>query len=277
MESRNPVLNREFAHPQYATFREPPPSAQNLQEMYDGGASTGRAAGVLTIDDVVVKTGILFVVLVAFAVVGWNVVAQSPLFVWLAALVAFGVGIAVSVRRTTSPPLVLLYAALEGLFLGGISRWYQDTTWYTSSGQATGQPQSNIVLQAVIGTFVAFGVMLLLYGSGRLRATPRFTKMLIGGIVAYLVIALASLVAALFGVGGGWGFYGVGGLGIALCVLGVALAAFTLVLDFDAIQKGVAAGLPERESWRAAFGLMVTLVWLYLELLRLLAILQRSN
>ena len=188
--------------------------------------------------------------------------------VWLAALVAFGLAMAVSFKRDSSPVLVVLYALFEGAFLGGISQWY--TQW----AEARSGTQSNIVLQAVIGTFTAFAVMLLLYRSGRLRATPRFTKMIMIGMFSYLGIAVVSLVAALFGVGGGWGFYGVGGLGLLLCAAGVALAAFSLVLDFDMIEKGVQAGLPERESWRAAFGLMVTLVWLYLELLRLLAILQ---
>ena len=94
--------------------------------------------------------------------------------------------------------------------------------------------------------------------------------------LAYFGIAIVNLVAALFGVGGGWGLAGTGGLGLLLCVAGVALASFSLVLDFDAIETGVAAGLPEKESWRAAFGLTVTLVWLYLEILRLLAILNRS-
>jgi uncharacterized YccA/Bax inhibitor family protein len=265
MQSRNPVLNREFANPQYATFHEAPPSAGQLQEMYDGPAGTTTARP-MTLDDVVVKTGIMFVVLVAAAVAGWNLVSTLPAIVWLAMLVAFGLAMAVIFKRNASPVLVLLYSAFEGLFLGGLSNWYA-----LYAGHGTSDPQ--IVLQAVVGTFVAFGVMLLLYRSGRLRATPQFTRMMIGAMVSYLVIALASLVAALFGVGGGWGFYGVTGLGLLLCVVGVALAAFSLVLDFDMIERGVAARLPERESWRAAFGLMVTLVWLYLELLRLLAIL----
>jgi uncharacterized YccA/Bax inhibitor family protein len=265
MESRNPVLNREFADPQrYASFHEPPPSADQLQRMVDGPpVATGRT---MTLDDVVVKTGVMFVVLVATAVVGWNLVETSPVVVWVSALVAFGFAMAVIVKRDASQVLVLLYSAFEGLFLGGISRWYA-----LYAGHGTEDP--NIVLQAVVGTFVGFGVMLALYKSGRLRATPRFQRMLIGAMVSYLVIALASLVAAIFGVGGGWGFYGVTGIGLLLCVVGVGLAAFSLVLDFDMIERGVAAGLPERESWRAAFGLMVTLVWLYLELLRLLAIL----
>jgi uncharacterized YccA/Bax inhibitor family protein len=271
MESRNPVLNREFGQRQYATFHDAPPSNQTLQDMYDGpgrGAVDSRA---MTLDDVVVKTGILFTILVAAAVAGWYVVQQAPAFVFVAAIAAFVLGLVVSVRRTTSPPLIMLYAALEGFFLGGISWWSQS---YVEN--ATHQP-SNIVLQAVIGTMVAFGVMLLLYKTGRLRATPRFQKMMMIAIVSYLGIAVVSLIASLFGVGGGWGFYGVGGLGLLLCAAGVGLAAFTLVLDFDMIEKGIAAGIPERESWRASFGLMVSLVWLYLELLRLLAILQGRN
>jgi uncharacterized YccA/Bax inhibitor family protein len=269
MESRNPVLSKEFSKQNLAGFHAAPPSDQTLQSMYDGpGQTAGR---VMTLDDVVVKTGILFTILVAAAVGGWYTIGTAPALVWVAAIAAFIVGMVVSVKRNSSPALIMLYAALEGFFLGGISLWYQN---YATA--ASGQP-SNIVLQAVIGTFVAFGVMLLLYKSGRLRATPRFQKMMMIAMVSYLGIAMVSLIGALFGVGGGWGFYGVGGLGLLLCAAGVGLAAFTLVLDFDAIEKGVAAGLPEAESWRASFGLMVSLVWLYLELLRLLAILQGRN
>jgi uncharacterized YccA/Bax inhibitor family protein len=101
--------------------------------------------------------------------------------------------------------------------------------------------------------------------------------MMMVALVSYLGIAVVSLISSFFGVGAGWGFYGVGGMGLLLCAAGVAVASFTLVLDFDAIERGVRAGLPERESWRAAFGLVVTLVWLYLELLRLLAILNSRN
>jgi len=276
MESRNPVLNREFANPQYAGFHDAPPTAAQLQGMYDGPAGTlpGAAVGAgdrMTIDDVIMKTGVLFVVLVAAAVAGWQLVDTSPAITWISMIVAFGLAMVVSFKRDASPALILLYALFEGAFLGGISRWYDV---YFSAVRGT---PSGIVLQAVIGTFTAFGVMLVLYRTGLLRATPRFQKMMWVAMLSYLGIALVSLVSALFGVGGGWGFYGVGGLGLLLCVAGVGLAAFTLVLDFDMIDKGVQAGLPERESWRAAFGLMVTLVWLYLELLRLLAILNSRS
>lgn len=265
MESRNPVLGREFGPngQAYAGFGAAPAATASvdagvLQDMYDRKTTTGQA---MTLDDVVVKTGLLFVVLLVGAVAGWQVVASAPWVLWVSVLVAFALAMVVSFKRVTSPPLILAYALFEGVFLGGISRYY-DAAF------------DGIVLQAVIGTFTAFGVMLVLYRTGVLRATPRFRKMMLVAMGSYLVIGLVSLVAALFGVGGGWGFYGVGGIGLLLCAVGVALAAFSLVLDFDTIERGVAARLPERDSWLAAFGLLVTLVWLYLELLRLLAILQ---
>jgi uncharacterized YccA/Bax inhibitor family protein len=271
MESRNPVLNREFSKANLAGFHQPPPSSQTLQDMYDGPGRIAASDRVMTLDDVVVKTWILFTILVAAAVGGWYAFQQHPVLVLVPMFVALGLGIAVSVKRDASPALIMAYAAFEGVFVGAISFYYQSYATLRS-----GQP-SNIVLQAVIGTFVAFGVMLLLYKTGRLRATPRFQKMMMIALVSYVGIALVSFVSSMFNVGGGWGFYGVGGMGLLLCAAGVALAAFTLVLDFDMIEKGIAAGVPERESWRASFGLMVSLVWLYLELVRLLAILQGRN
>ena len=259
MESRNPVLNREFGRD--GTAYTASVDAATLQQMYDRPSTTGRA---MSIDDVVVKTAALFALLVAAAVVGWNVVATAPALMWGSLIVAFVIGMVVSFKRTTNPALIMAYSVAEGFFLGGISQWYNAA-------------HNGIVLQAVIGTFAAFAVMLVLYKSGRLRATPRFTKMITIAMFSYLGIAVVSLFSSFFGVGGGWGFYGVGGIGILLCAAGVALAAFTLVLDFDAIEKGVQAGLPEKESWRAGFGLVVSLVWLYLELLRMLAILQGRN
>jgi uncharacterized YccA/Bax inhibitor family protein len=259
MESRNPVLNREFGRD--GTAYTASVDAATLHQMYDVPATTGRT---MSIDDVVVKTSALFALLVLAAVVGWNLVATAPALMWGSLIVAFVIGMVVSFKRTTNPALIMAYSVAEGFFLGGISQWYNAA-------------YNGIVLQAVIGTFSAFAVMLVLYKSGRLRATPRFTKMMTIAMFSYLGIAVVSLFSSFLGVGGGWGFYGVGGIGLLLCAAGVALAAFTLVLDFDAIEKGIAAGLPEKESWRAGFGLVVSLVWLYLELLRMLAILQGRN
>jgi len=238
------------------------PTAEDLQRMYDtAGPGTGR----MTLDDVIVKTGISFLLVVAGAVVGWNTAESIPML-WVGAmLVGLVLGLVNAFKKKVSPALVLAYALVEGVFLGGISFWYNTI--------AVNNGTEGIVQQAVLGTLVAFGVMLVLYRTRIIKVDGRFMKMFMVALISYGVIALASFVFAMFGGGGGWGFYGVDGIGILLCLVGVGLAAFSLVLDFEAISQAVRYGAPERESWRMAFGLLATLIWLYLELLRLLAIL----
>lgn len=269
METNNPVLAREATR--YATFGNRPVSPAQLEDMYNAPSAPGSLAATglarMTIHDVIVRTTAMFGILLVTAIISWNAVASAPWLVFVGLIGGIGLGLVNSFKREVSPPLILTYAAFEGVLLGGLS-------WLYNNYYGTGAGRANIVGEAVIGTLVAFGVMLALYASGRLRATPRFVKMMTVAFGAYFLIAIVSLVSALFGVGRGWGFYGVGGLGLLLCVAGVALAAFSLVLDFDMIERSIAAGLPEKEAWRMAFGLVVTLVWLYLELLRLLAILQ---
>jgi uncharacterized YccA/Bax inhibitor family protein len=223
----------------------------------------------MTLDDVLVKTGITLFVVIAFAAIGWVTAPTMPFLYFGAMILGLVLGLVNTFKKVVSPPLVLLYAAAEGIFLGGISYAYNQ--W------AIAIDYPNLVQQAVLGTLVAFVVMLVLYKSRLVKVNGTFAKIMMVAMVSYLVIAFASFIAALFGVGGGWGFYGVGGLGIALCAIGVALAAFSLMLDFEAITQGVRMGLPERESWRMAFGLMVTLIWLYLEILRFLAILASNR
>jgi len=133
-----------------------------------------------------------------------------------------------------------------------------------------------VVQQAILGTFSVFAVALFAYRSGRIRVTPKFRRMVIIGMMGYLAFSLVNLVFVLFGSGDGWGLRS-GWLGVAAGLIGVALASFSLVLDFDFIDKGVQNGIPVKYAWTAAFGLVVTLVWLYLELLRLLAILQGGD
>jgi uncharacterized YccA/Bax inhibitor family protein len=219
----------------------------------------------MTMDDVIVKTGLLFVTLVAGAYAGWNLVITTPSVLWISMIVAVVLSLVNSFKKEVSPALTVAYAVAEGIFIGGLSRYYSD---------AYADTAPNLVSQAVIGTFVAFGVMLGLYRSRIIKVNGKFMKVFMVAMASYLVIALASFVASMFGVGNGWGFYGVSGIGLLLCVAGVGLAAFSLVVDFELITQAVNAGAPEKESWRMAFGLMVSLVWLYLELLRLLAILQ---
>ena len=218
----------------------------------------------MSMDDVIVRTGISIAVLIPFALVGWNLAPTMPWLYIGAMFVGLGLGLANAFKKVVSPPLILAYAAVQGIFLGGISYVYDQ--W------AQGTGYEGLVSQAIIGTLVAFVVMLSLYRSRLVKVDGRFKKIMMVAMVSYLAIALMSFVSSFFGVGGGWGFYGVGTLGLILCAFGVLLAAFSLMLDFDSIERGVKMGLPERESWRMAFGLLVTLIWLYLEILRLLAI-----
>jgi uncharacterized YccA/Bax inhibitor family protein len=223
----------------------------------------------MTLDDVIVRTGISIAVLIPFALIGWFTAPTMPFLYFIAMFVGLGLGLANAFKKVVSPPLILAYAAAQGLFLGGISYAYDQ--WALGSGY------EGLVSQAIIGTLVAFVVMLTLYKTRIVKVDGRFMKIMMVAMVSYLVIALLSFVSALFGVGGGFGFYGVGPLGILLCMVGVALASFALLIDFESISRGIQAGIPSRESWRMAFGLLVTLVWLYLEILRMLAIIAASR
>jgi len=223
----------------------------------------------VTLNDVIVKSAIMFGLVVIFAFVGWNLITAAPALMLPVFIVAMVLGFVNALKKNVSPLLMVIFAIAEGLMLGGISNWY--------NAYAAGNGWDGIVLQAVVATMTTFGVMLTLYLTGVIKVTKRFTQILMVAAVSYLVLALASFVAAMFGVGGGWGFYGVDGLGIIISLAGVAIASFFLALDFEAIKQGVAMGLPERESWRMSFGLLVTLVWIYLEFLRMFAILSGRN
>jgi uncharacterized YccA/Bax inhibitor family protein len=218
----------------------------------------------MSMDDVIVRTGVSIAVLIPFALIGWFTAPTMPFLYFGAMILGLVLGLTNAFKKVVSPPLILAYAAVQGVFLGGISYVYDQ--W------AQGTGYEGLVSQAIIGTLVAFVVMLALYRSRLVKVDGRFKKIMLVAMVSYLAIAVMSFVSSFFGVGDGWGFYGVGTLGLILCAFGVLLAAFSLMLDFDSIERGVKMGLPERESWRMAFGLLVTLIWLYLEILRLLAI-----
>ena len=187
MNTRNPVLAREAA--QYAKFNVPAASPQQLQDMYDAPsapASLDRVAE--TADDPRrhrEDRGDVRRSSSRRATVSWNLVTSAPWLVWGALIGGLILGIVNAVKRVVSPPLILLYAAVEGVFLGGLS-------WLYNEYYGTGAGNANIVGQAIVGTFVAFGVMLALYASGKLRATPRFKKMMMVALVSYLVIAVVQ-------------------------------------------------------------------------------------
>jgi len=256
MKSSNPVLGKAFNQPTTSRFDQ-------LEQSYNAPAASSMRTGRMTIEDVVAKTGFLFAILVVVGALAWSANLGMGA-VLLGFLGGFVLAMVISFSKNIKPGLVIIYAGLEGLALGTLSSYYE--SFYPG-----------IVSQAVIGTVAAFAGVLVMYRNGTLRATPQFTRAVIGAAIGYFILGLASLIASFFGVGQGYGFYGVSGLGLLLAVAGVGLASLFLVLDFDQIEKGVAAGVPEKESWRASFGLMVTVVWLYLEVLRLISILRNDR
>jgi uncharacterized YccA/Bax inhibitor family protein len=266
MESRNPVFNssKEFKRGGYATFRANTPSAAELDSMYGAPSATAAQMGRMTLDDVVVRAGTLFAVLLTTAAVTFAIVKPTSVGLVLGAmLVALVLALVAQLGGKPRPAVMLAYAALEGVVVGGVSYWY--SSFYGSQ----------LVPQAVLGTLAAFGAMLFLYKSGRVRNSPKFTRTLMIAGVGYLAFGLLNLLLSAFHVGGYQNVYAGGSmLGLALSAFGVVLASFFLVLDFDFIDQGIRNGLPRAYAWTAAFGLVVTLVWLYLEMLRLLAILQ---
>ena len=240
-------------------------SAQ-LKAMYDQPAATDTDTNRMSYEDVAVKTLSTFVILLIGAAIGWVI----PALMIPAAIIGFVLALVNTFKKEPSPALILLYAGVQGLFVGGIS------------GVLESMPNLNgIVLQAVMGTLVVFGVTLALFANGKIRASKKATKIFLIAIIGYAVFSLLNMVLMLTGVvTDPWGLRGAVIFGIPLGVViglfAIVLAAYSLVLDFDFVQRGVKSGAPRKYGWSAAFGLTVTLVWLYIEMLRLIAIF-RSN
>lgn len=241
MRSHNPVLTRRD------TFADP--SVATLEQMY----TTQRP---MTLDDVVGKTALLLGVLAVTAAASWALELYALAFP--AALVGLVLALVLTFKRETPPGLAVAYAAVEGVFLGAISRLFD-------------QAYPGIAVQAIGGTVICFGSVLMAYRSGRLRATPRFKKVIGVAMISIFALYMVNLAVRLFGGGSLPVINDSTGLGIAFSVFVVSIAALSFVLDFDMIEEAVRAGVPEKFSWKAAFGLVVGLVWLYLEILRLLA------
>ncbi|NHT16681.1 Bax inhibitor-1/YccA family protein [Cellulomonas sp. IC4_254] len=247
-----------------ATATGPVIEAQSLEQMYGAPAATTRDTGRLTYDDVIIKTGGLLALLVVVAAATWNV---APGLWPIGALVGLVLGLVNAFKKNPSPLLITLYTVAQGVFLGGISLAFQNMTF-------DGQGVQPIVLQAVIATFATFGAALFLFKSGRVRVTPKFTRWLLIAMVGYLAYSLVNVVMMFFVSSDGFGPLRNGPIGVIAGLFAVGLAAASLIMDFDAIKRGVEQGVPAKFAWSAAFGLIVTLVWLYLEILRILAILQ---
>lgn len=209
----------------------------------------------LTMNDVIMKTGLSLAVVVLGAAVGW----YMPILLVVGLIGGLALGIINSRKRKVSPVLVLAYALAEGLLLGGFS------------GLLNAR-YPGIVLQAVIATIVVFGTLLALFANGKIRATPKLNKIFLGASLGYLAFFVVSWGVSLFTHTSLMDTSVIAGLplGLIMGVLGVALSSYSLVRDFTITTEAVEAGLPERESWRLAFGLTASLVWLYIEILRIL-------
>lgn len=260
MQSNNPVFQRSEtlarAAQQSYGFR-PAPSADEVAGIY----GTPQR---LTMDDIVVKTGILLAVVVGIGALSW--VADVPVGLGaIAALVGFGLAMVNIFKKQVSPPLVLAYAAAQGVFLGTISHAYNDA-------------YAGLPAQAMIGTAGVFGAVLFGYKSGRLRATPKFRKVVTFGLIAMVGVLLLNLLVGAFTSGDPLGISG-GNTGLSVLFTGglIVFGALTFVLDFDQADAMIAAGVPQEESWRISFGLVVGLVFLYLNILRLLSYLQGND
>jgi uncharacterized YccA/Bax inhibitor family protein len=169
------------------------------------------------------------------------------------------VGLVIAFKKTISVPLIVLYAVLEGVLVGAISQFFEAA-------------YPGIVSTAVLATVCTFAGMFLGWKFGIIKVTDRSRRMFGMALIGYLLFSLVNTVLAFMNVGAGWGIGGRSSLlGIGISVLGVGLASYSLAVDFDSVDRAVAARMPERYSWLLAHGFIVTLVWLYLEFLRLLA------
>jgi uncharacterized YccA/Bax inhibitor family protein len=259
MESRNPVFSRRGAFGRQQ--QQWSPSPQDLHNMYNAPSYTPPvAARPMTIDDVVVR---------GFTTLGTLVLAGGAAWVLnlppVVALGAFVVGLVlwaiITFGNKVNAGLVLGFAAAYGVAVGVISHVFNSVF-------------NGIVLQAVIGTAAAFGAMLAVHSLRIIRVTPKFTRFVIGAGIAMVSLMIINLLVGFFNGGTGLGLRTDTPLGWIFSIAAILLGCFFLLLDFAAIEEGVRAGAPQKFAWLMAFGLTLSLVWIYLEILRLLSYLR---
>jgi uncharacterized YccA/Bax inhibitor family protein len=274
--SSNPVFRNLPAQGGYASFGPGQTGQQSAPQGYGQQGygqqpygqpqpyTTGRT---MTVDDVVTKTASTLGALVVTAGISAFLISQNNSlalpFLLVGGIVGFVLVLVATLGRKMNPAIVLSYGVAEGLFVGAISYVLEATTVGT------------IVPQAVIGTVGVFVGMLVVYKTGAVRVTPRLTKMVMAGLIGVVVLVVANIIAGFF-VDGGLGLRDGGPLAIIFSLVIIALAAFNLLLDFDQADKLIRAGAPEKAAWGVALGLTVTLVWLYVEILRLLSYFNRG-
>ncbi|GAB2950088.1 Bax inhibitor-1/YccA family protein [Streptomyces pseudoechinosporeus] len=248
----NPYAQNPYAQTPYA-----PQDAQ-----HGAPPQAPPAADRMTMDDVVARSAMTLGTVVVGAVLAWALLPVSPSSWGLAigaALIAMVLALVQVFKRKASPALILSYAAFEGVFLGVISEMF-NSRW-------SGAP-----FQAVLGTMAIAGATLLVYRAGWIRVTARYARIGMTIAIGFVLIMAVNLLLVVFGIAPDGGLRSMGPLGAIVGILALVLGAFFLTLDFKQIEDGVAYGAPRQESWLAAFGLTMTLVWIYIEMLRLVAI-----
>ena len=278
MQSNNPVFRRseEFNRAggqTYAGYGEPSTwstgqAGAPAQPAYGAPQAPANDAR-MTIDSVVQKTSISLGVVIVAALATWILtpdvtsgsasedIAPLAAAVTIGALGAFALSMVNSFKKVISPALVLAFCVLEGVALGALSKLFN-----IAYGDG-------VVQGAVIGTFAAFGGTLAVYKIFNIKVGAKFQRMVIAAVLGMVGLSVMELILGAFGAE--IGLFGVSGLGMITAFAGLILGVFMLVMDFDFVEQGIANGLPERESWRAAFAMTVSLVWIYTNLLRILA------
>ncbi|WP_075889012.1 MULTISPECIES: Bax inhibitor-1/YccA family protein [Actinomyces] len=236
------------------------------ERAYAGASADAVDRGRMTYDDVIMKTGLLFGVLLVGAVLAWMATVANPglgvLLMGAGMLVGFVLAMVNIFSKTIRPALIMAYAAAQGLAMGGLSAIME-------------AQYDGIVGQAVLATAAVFAVTLALFASGRVRNSPklaRFTLIALIGILVYRVLNWILVLTGVFSTAGGMNdatFMGFQ-LGTVVGVVAVLIGAACLIQDFDQAKVGVEMGAPAKFAWSCAFGLMVTVVWMYVEILQLL-------
>jgi uncharacterized YccA/Bax inhibitor family protein len=279
-ETSNPVFRslpkQRGGYAQFGTGAAQVQQGYYQADPYVAPYQEAKVSRPVTIDDVVTKTGITLGVLTVAAIVSYFLVASNVALAMPLTLIGAlgGLGlvlVATFGRKQDSPAIVLSYAVLEGLFLGAVS-------FVLANFQVSSANAGALIGEAVLGTFGVFFGMLVVYKTGAIRVTPKFTRMLVAAMFGVLALMLGNFVLAMFHVGGGTGLglRSGGTVAIIFSLVCIGIAAFSFLIDFDAADQMIRAGAPEKAAWGIALGLTVTLVWLYLEILRLLSYLQND-
>ncbi|MFT4245894.1 MAG: Bax inhibitor-1/YccA family protein [Micrococcaceae bacterium] len=263
----NPIFSHNKTFSGNQPTNQPMPDIRQFEDMYQAPSATPQQMRRMTYDDVIMKSLISFATVVVGAVVGWMIPALST----IGMIVGVGLGLYLGFSGKNSKQLILTYAAAQGLFVGGFTHILE--TMYPG-----------IAVQAILGTFAVFVASFMLYKSGRFHSSPKFQRMLSIAMFALFIFSMLNILLMLTGVTqGSFGMYSAAipgtsiPFGLVLGPLAILLGAYSLVNDFQSVDDGVRNGAPAEMAWTAAFGITMTMLWLYVEILRLIAIIRQGD